>query len=251
MKSLSGVRIGLFVVLCLMLSLSCSEKVSVRTDSQEEFMFTVNGVLVKDMNTGKDIAYFAILREGDPFEAAVARVGSDTLVNQGNGNYYLEGFPLFGFEQTVSVNVSSAGGDLNVSTSVQVPGSFQITDINHTTVTSAQSDDVRIRFNSSASSSGYFKSIVRPNGSNGYTALIPKTEIGQTGIDAVAFYEGLSFVTGNYQLFLVSYNGSFAYYPGMEFYLPNGLPADNVPGANGTIGAGVVAPSVTIEAVSN
>jgi hypothetical protein len=250
MRFLASLKIGLVLLLGLMLSLSCGGKVTTRTD-EPEYQFTINGALVKDMNLGKDIAYFAVLRDGNPFGGAVVTVGSDTLLNQGNGNYYLEGFPLFGFEQSVSVNVSSADDDFDLSTSVQIPGSFQITDINHTTVTSAQSDDVRIQFNSSPLASGYFKSVVRPDGSNGYTALIPKTEIGQTGIEAVAFYEGLSFVTGTYQVFLISYHGSFAYYPGMEFYLPNGLPSDNISGANGTIGAGVIAPSAAIEAVSD
>jgi len=51
-------------------------------------------------------------------------------------------------------------------------------------------------------------------------------------------------------VFLVSYRASFVYYSGMEFYLPAGLPSGNISGANGTIGAGVVAPSASIEAVS-
>ncbi len=249
MKHHTIMKIGLVLFLLIIFSLSCGGKVTTRT-TPEEYKFTINGVVVKDLNLGKDIAYFTILRDGNPFDGAKVKVGADTLDNQGNGNYYLEGSPLFSFGQNVSINVSSADDDFNLSTSVLMPGSFQITDINHPTITSAQSDDVRISFSSSAGASGYFKSVVRPNGSNGYTALIPATEIGQTGIDADAFYEGLTFITGTYRVFLVSYRASFLYYPGMELYLPAGLPADNVSGANGTIGAGVVASSTSIEAVS-
>jgi len=78
--------------------------------------------------------------------------------------------------------------------------------------------------------------------------LIPALEIGQTGIDSDAFYEGVRFITGTYQINLVSYRASFLYYPGMEFYLPAGLPSGNIQGANGTIGAGVIAPPVSLEA---
>jgi len=241
-------KIGLVLFLLIIFSLSCGGKVTTRTDGEEK-QFTVNGVVVKDLNSGKDIAYFAILRDGNPFDGAFVKVGNDTLENQGNGNYYLEGIPLFSFGQTVSINISSADDDFNLSTSVLMPGSFQITNINHTTITSAQADQVVIYFSPSANASGYFKSIVRPDGSNGSTALIPAIEIGQTGIDPEAFYDGLSFITGTYQITLVSYRASFLYYPGMDFYLPVGLPSGNISGANGTIGVGVVAPSASIEAV--
>ncbi len=247
MKYFTVMKNGLVLFLCLLLSFSCGGKVTTRND-QPQYKFTINGVVVKDLNSGKDIAYFAILRDGNPFDGAVVKAGSDTLVNQGNGNYYLEGFPLFSFGQNVSINVSSADDDFTLSTTVLMPGSFQITDINHTTVTSAQANDVVISFSLSENASGYFKSIVRPDGTNGYTALIPAIEFRKTPIDRVAFGEVPDFITGTYQITLVSYRASFVYYPDMEFYLPAGLPANNVSGANGTIGAGVVAPSVTLQA---
>jgi len=249
MKHFLGRKSGLVLFFCIILFFSCGGKVTTRT-TPEEYKFTINGVVVKDMNIGKDIAYFSILRDGDPFEGAVVKVGTDTLDNQGNGNYYLEGIPLFDFGQDISINISSADDDFNLTTSVIMPGSFQITSINHTAITSAQADQVVVYFSPSASASGYFKSVVKPDGSDGYTALIPAVEIGQTGIDASGFYEGLLFVTGTYQITLVSYRASFLYYPGMQFYLPAGLPSGNISGANGTIGAGVVAPSAAIEAVS-
>lgn len=247
MKHLTIMKKGLVFFLLITFSFSCGGKVTTRT-TPEEYQFTINGVAVKDMNTGKDFAYFAVLRDGDPFEGAVVSVGSDTLINEGNGNYYLEGFPLFSFGQNVFINISSADDDFNLSTSVLMPGSFQITNINPTTVRSAQANDVVISFSLSENASGYFKSIVRPDGTNGHTALIPATDFRNTHIDRVAFGEVPEFITGTYQITLVSYRASFVYYPGMEFYLPAGLPTDNISGANGTIGAGVVASSAAIEA---
>jgi hypothetical protein len=248
MNHLMSNKKGLVLFLCLLLSFSCGGKVTSRS-KPTKYKFTINGVLVKDMNLGYDIAYFAILRDGNPLGGAVVKVGNDTLANQGNGNYYLDGSPLFNYGQTISISISSAEDDFTLNTSVLMPGSFQITDINHTTVTSAQANQVVIQFSTSAGASGYFKSIVKPDGTNGYTALIPAIEIGETGIDPDAFYDGEEFKIGTYELNLVSYRSSFVYYPGMEFYLPAGLPTDSLSGANGTIGAGVIAPRATIEAV--
>ena len=248
MKYFTVIKNGLVLFLLIIVSLSCGGKVTTRT-TPEEYKFTINGVVVKDMDLGKDIAYFSILRDGNPFEGAVVTVDSDTLVNQGNGNYDLEGYPLFGFGDNVSIHISSADDGFTLSTSVLMPGSFQITDINYTTITSAKADEVVIYFSLSENASGYFKSIVRPDGTNGYTALIPALEFRQTGIDRIAFGEEPEFITGTYQIILVSYRTSFVYYPAMEFYLPVGLPSGNISGANGTIGAGVVAPSASIEAV--
>jgi hypothetical protein len=249
MKSLLGVRIGLFVVLCLMLFLSCSEKVTVRTDSQEEFMFTINGVLVKDMNLGKDVAYFSVLRDGKPFGGAVATVGTDTLANEGNGNYYLEGFPLFSFGQNVSIDISCAGDNFTLNTSVLIPGSFQILYFTPPIVTSDKAHLVIMYGSASVGASGYFTSIIRPDGSDGYTGLISLGEmIDGKHLPRDTFGEGGTFITGTYEVYAVSYVGSFLYYPGMEFYLPAGLPSGNIQGANGTIGAGVIAPPVSLEA---
>jgi len=249
MKCSSVTIKALILFLLIIFFFSCGGKVTTRP-TPEEHEFTINGVVVKDMNSGKDIAYFAILKNDTPFDGAVVKVGSDTLENEGNGNYYLEGFPLFNYGQNVSTSVSSAADEFSLTTSRQIPGSFEITDINHTTITSALSDDVRVSFSTSSGASGYFYSVVRPDGSDGFTAVIEPNQFGDTPIQRDAFYDGLDvFITGTYQVFLVAYNSSFLYYPGTGFYVPGGFPSGNLSGANGTIGAGVVAASISIEAV--
>jgi hypothetical protein len=45
----------------------------------------------------------------------------------------------------------------------------------------------------------------------------------------------------------VAYRSSFLEYPGMTFFLPDGLPASNITGANGIIAAGVVALSDSLK----
>jgi hypothetical protein len=232
-----------------MLFLSCGGKVITRTDS-DEFEFTINGAVVKDMNLGKDIAYFAVLRDGDPFGGAVVTVGTDTLVNQGNGNYYLEGFPLFGFGETVSINISSPDDDFTLSASVLMPGSFQIKYFTPPIVTSDNAHLVKMYGSASAGANGYFASIIRPDGSSGHTGLISLSEMIEGKLlPRDTFGEGGDLIEGTYQVYAVSYHSSFLYYQGMEFFLPAGLPSDNISGANGTIGAGVIALSTTIEVV--
>lgn len=249
MKYSSVTAKALVLFLLIIFSFSCGGKVTTRPPA-EEHEFTINGVVLKDMNTGKDIAYFAVLKSGNPFDGAVVEVDSDTLENQENGNYHLEGFPLFDYGQTVSIRITSAADDFDLSTSRQMPGSFQITDINWTTVTSALSDDVRVSFSTSSGASGYFYSVVRLDGSDGFTAVIEPAHFGDVPIQRDAFYDELDvFIIDTYQVFLVAYNSSFLYYPGMEFYVPGGLPSGNLSGANGTIGAGVVAASASIETV--
>ena len=248
MKCSSVTIKALVLFLLIIFFFSCGGKVTTRPPS-DDFEFTINGVVVKDMNSGRDVAYFAILKNGDPFDGAVVKVGSDTLESEGNGNYFLDGFPLFNYGQTVLINISSAADDFNLSTSRQIPGSFEITDINHTTVTSAQTELVRVSYSISTGASGYFYSVVKPDGRDALTTVIEPDQFGYAPIQLDAFYDELGeFETGTYQIFVVAYNSSFVYYPGMDFYLPGGLPSGNLSGANGTIGAGVVAASGSIEA---
>ena len=233
-------------LLAFTLLLSCGGKVTTRTPPQQK-QFTINGVVVKDLDQGKDFAYFSVLKDSSPFNGAVVQVGAYTLTSQGSGGYYKEGSSLFSFGQNISVTVTSSGDNFSLTTSVVMPGSFQITSVNHPTITASQADKVVVYFSGSANATGYFKSIVRPDGSNGNTVLVPGTEYGQTAIDPDAFYEGNEFVIGTYQVFLVAYGVSFVSYPDMPFYLPDGLPQGNFSGASGTIGAGVIAASAEIE----
>lgn len=249
MKDSSVTIKALVLFLLIIFFFSCGGKVTTRPPS-DDFEFTINGVVVKDMNLGKDVAYFSILRDGNPFAGAVVKVGSDTLENEGNGNYFLDGFPLFNYGQNVSINISSSADEFDLVTSRQIPGSFEITDINPTPVTAAKAEEVKVHCNSSTGASGYLINIIRPDGSNGYAGLVSLGDmmIGAS-IPRDAFFDELDvFITGTYQVFLVAYNSSFLYYSGMDFYLPAGLPSGNLSGANGTIGAGVVAASASIEA---
>ncbi len=226
----------------------CGGKRTTRT-TQPEYKFTVNGVVVKDLSIGKDIAYFTVLRDSIAFDSALVRVGTDTVESRGGGVYAKEASYLFGFEDTVNITVSSAEDDFTVLFDAVIPGYFRITSINRRQVTAAQADNVVVTFNASANATGYFISVVRPDGSNGYTDRVLAIEIPNKGVLPDAFNPGGVFTQGTYLIYMVSYHKSFLRYPGRGFYLPAGLPEDGLTGAHGAIGAGVVAPLDSVEAV--
>ncbi|MFQ6032404.1 MAG: hypothetical protein ACE5K2_05720, partial [Candidatus Zixiibacteriota bacterium] len=57
-------------------------------------------------------------------------------------------------------------------------------------------------------------------------------------------------IYGIYEVYVIAYFRSFLEYRGMPFELPGGLPTNNLDGANGTIGAGVVAEKKYIRVVT-
>lgn len=236
----------------LVLFFFCGGKRTTRT-TEPEYEFTINGVVVKDLSLGKDIAYFTILRDSVAFDSALVKVGSDTLESEGEGLYSKEASHLFDFEGAITITVSSAEDDFAVDFNVIIPGFFRITDITDVVDREVHSGDVpRILFTSSANASGYFISVIKRNnteGAKGHTALILWSDIGNYSIPADAFRDRVDFIEGTYLIYLIAYNKSFVAYPSMEFELPDGLPEGNISGANGTIGAGVVAPLDSVEAV--
>ncbi len=249
MKYKTAMKNGLILFLLIIFSFSCGGKVTTRTP-QEQYKFTINGVVAKDMNSGKDIAYFAVLRDSNPFDSALVKVGSDTLANQGNGNYYLEGFPLFNYGQTVSINISSAGDDFSLATSVVIPGSFYINELPANDQLNAGGHSVPVAWSVSAGTGGYFLSMTGPAGSVGHAVLDQDKNRTETiPPDAFRTSPG-DLVEGIYDVYVIAYYKSFLYYTGIAFELPPGLPTGNLDGANGTIGAGVIASSVAIEVTS-
>lgn len=247
MKYMSTVKIGLVILLGAFLSLSCNGKTTTRS-KQTNYQFTINGALVKDRNSGKDIAYFTILRDSVLFNGALVKVGADTIKSLGNGVYQKKATALFNYGQNISIAISSVQDNFSISTSILMPGSFEIIEIDpRDSMTASQTDLVYVKFGLSAGASGYFMSVLQPGGENGYTTVIPAIGIGNAKIDRSAFYNGNNAVPGWYDVYVVAYRSSFLAYPGMTFFLPAGLPANSIPGANGTIGAGVIALSDSLK----
>jgi hypothetical protein len=248
MKTRAIIAGWIIILLCWSMLLSCGGKVTTRTDGEEK-LFTINGVVVKDRNSGTDFAYFNVLRDSDAFDGAVVKVGAYSLTSQGSGNYFKQGSSLFSYGQSVSVTVTSSGDDFNLTTSVLMPGSFQITSFNPPVVTSDETHLVKMYGSASSGASGYFVNVIRPNASSGYEGLV---SLGQMTNGALfpreTFESGGIYMTGTYTVYAIAYSGSFTSYPGMPFFLPDGLPTGNISGANGTVGAGVIAPLESLTA---
>ncbi|MFQ6002204.1 MAG: hypothetical protein ACE5KJ_00475, partial [Candidatus Zixiibacteriota bacterium] len=84
----------------------------------------------------------------------------------------------------------------------------------------------------------------------GYTTL-DDLNVGSQNIPPEAFRIGEETVIyGIYEVYVIAYFRSFLEYRGMPFELPGGLPTNNLDGANGTIGAGVVAEKKYIRVVT-
>jgi hypothetical protein len=237
----------------LVLFLSCGGKTTTRP-IKPKYKFTINGVVVKDLSLGKDIAYFTVLRDSAAFDSAVVKVGAYTLPSQGGGIYLgRASHPshLFEFEDTVAITVSSPEEDLNFESYVVIPGSFQITAKVPDPIQSSD-EFVALHFSAAPNVSGYFISVLKRNnieGALGHTAVITWDKIGNYPIPNTTFRDiHDDYKTGIYLIYLIAYNKSFLAYPDMKFQLPDGLPKNNISGANGTVGAGVVAPLDSVKA---
>jgi hypothetical protein len=247
-KNLFAEKILVFLLfLPLVLFFSCGGKTTTRS-TKPKYKFTINGVVVKDLSLSKDIAYFTVLRDSAAFDTAVVKIGQDTIKSQGGGIYSKEASHLFDFKDAVTITVSSPTDNFNFRYDAIIPGNFEITGKNHDPVTANLVDEVIVYFNSSAKATGYFISVKRPDGSDGYTKRVPPEYIGAMKLLRDTFYVGDTFTTGTYIIYLISYYKSFIGYPTMKFCLPDDIPKDNISGANGTIGAGVVAPLDSIKA---
>ncbi|KPL05465.1 MAG: hypothetical protein AMJ73_00710 [candidate division Zixibacteria bacterium SM1_73] len=219
--------------------------------TEPEYEFTINGVVVKDLSMGKDIAYFTILRDSVDFDSAVVAVDTDTLENQGGGIYSKEAPHLFDFEEALTITVSSAEEDLNFESEVVIPGFFRITAKVPDTVRSSD-EFVALHFSAASNASRYFISVLKRNNVEsalGHTALIPWDKIGNYPIPKTTFRNiHDNYKTGIYLIYLIAYNKGFVPYPDMEFQAPEELPKSVTLPSNVTIGAGVVAPLDSIKA---
>ncbi len=231
----------------LVLFFYCGGKRTTRP-SKPKYEFTINGVVVKDLSIGMDIAYFTILRDSVAFDSAVVKVGSDTLENQGSGVYCGEAPQLFDFGQNISISVSCAEDSFSLDTFMVIPDTFYIDDLPLEGDTLNPGGlSVPVSWRTSLYASGYFLSVIKPDtipGVVGYTTLDDLNDRSET-IPPEAFRTGLeTLVEGRYEVYVIAYYESFLKYPGIWFELPPGLPA------NGTIGTGVVAEKKYIRVVA-
>jgi hypothetical protein len=240
----------------LVLFFYCGGKRTTRP-TKPKYKFTINGVVVKDLNVDKDIAYLTVLKDSAAFDSAVVVLETayrtDTLLSQGNGVYYEETSHFFDFGHHVVVSVSSPTDKFNLSSLMVIPDYFYIDDLPLDGDTLNPGGlSVNVSWRPSVHASGYFLSVVKPDtipGLVGYTTLDDLNDRSEK-ILPEAFKIGENLIEGRYEVYVIAYYESFLEYPGMSFELPEGLPTNNIEDANGTIGAGLVAEKKYIRVVA-
>ncbi|MCJ7508146.1 MAG: hypothetical protein MUO85_05370 [candidate division Zixibacteria bacterium] len=240
---MKNVSIFLVVGLCLLLFIGCANK---PVSPVSTYKFTIDGVLVKDMNLMQDIAYFIVQRDSLPFDSADVIVEGDTLESYGSGEYYLVGpFTTFHPNDTLDITITSESDSVTFTKKIIMPDTFRITDIAPGRLNPGGGSSV-IYWTASQYASGYFVVVSNPP-AVGHNALVDYNST-QEEILQSAFQDiHNNVIPGIYSVYVVSYRESFLLYD-PYFDLPNGLPRDNLQfyEANGTIGAGVIAPKDSI-----
>jgi len=241
-------RLTLFLVVAIFLfSFSCEKKPTGPTTQKPTF--TIYGVVVKDLNISKDIAAFTVSRNDTLYNGATVKAGNKIIPNSGSGAYYQEFSDTTFHTMTAYIDsIISEQDTVTITFGFTMPDTFSI----HITPDkdTFRTIDLPIQVNWTASSNanGYIISVVKGDTISGAVLYSATVDGSPVSIPNQTFYTtGMgTLVTGYYWVYVVAYNKSFIGYPGMPFTLPAGLPANNITGAKGTIGAGVIAKKAII-----
>jgi len=234
----------------LLISFSCEKKPT--GPITQKPTFTIYGAVVKDLNLSKDIAAFTVSRNDTLYNGAAVKAGNKSIPNVGSGVYYKE-FSDTTFQARTAYmdSIVSSLDTVTITFGFTMPGSFSINPLSSTDSLNRAGHAVTVYWTPSDSSSGYFISVVKGDSIPG-AALYSATLSGTYGtIPREAFHTSADvLVTGYYWIYLIAYNRSFVSYSGIPFQLPQGLPANNITGAKGTLGAGVIARRAVIYVTS-
>jgi len=239
-------KLALFLLAAILFfSFSCEKKATGPITQKPSF--TIYGAVIKDLNLSKDIAAFTVSRNDTLYNGATVKVGNKIIPNSGSGAYYQE----FS-DTTFHVMTSYIDSIISSPDTVNITFGFAMPDIFSASINPADSVNenalaVVVTWTTSDSATAYIISVVKGDTIPGavlYKAIVtgPQTTIPQ---DAFRKLNGVP-VSGLYWVYMVAYNKSFVSYPNIPFTLPSNLPANNISGATGTIGAGVIARKVVI-----
>jgi hypothetical protein len=239
-------KIILFLMTAVLLfGYSCGKKPT--GPSSKKPTFTIYGAVVKDMNFSKDIVYFTVRRNDTLYNSATVKVGNKTIFNSGSGLYdSLFADTTFKVKTAYVDSIISSLDTVNITFSFAMPCTFTVS-VNPNDTVNEGGKAVNVTWTTSDSATGYFICVVKGDTISGAQLHSDIVSGSLTSIPLSAFRKTNGDpVTGIYWVFIVAYNKSFVSYPDMPFILPSDLPVDNISGAEGTIGAGVIAKKVTI-----
>ena len=241
----------LLLAMVLLISHSCEKKPT--TPVSEKPTFTVNGVVVKDMNTQKDIASFTVWRNGTLFNGATVKVGNQNIPNTDSGVYYADlPYNTFQANTTYIDSIISPQDTVTITFSFTMPDTFSIGLQSDKDTFTVNDFPININWTASSNADGYILGVTKGDTISGAELYSGTIDSPPKPIPQEAFYtDGLgSLVEGDYWIYIVAYNKSFVSYSDVPFELPVGLPANNIVGAGGKIGAGVIAKKATITMIT-
>jgi len=235
----------------LLFSYSCEKKPI--GPISEKPSFTINGVVVKDMNTEKDIASFEVWRNDTLYNDAVVKVGNQNIPNTGSGLYdsvFVD--TTFQVKTAYIDSIISSQDTITITFSFTMPDTFSTKILSDKDTFTVQDLPISVDWRAPYNADGYIIGVAKGDTITGAVLYSATVDSPPRSIPQEAFYKaGMGdLVTGDYWIYVVAYNKSFVNYPEIPFELPAGLPANNISGAKGTIGAGVIAKKATITLIT-
>ncbi len=242
MKKLNAIGAILPALVVVLLFASCGDDRP--TDSNGDG-YTVSGLLFYNCQTGSSLAYFQLLKEGSAVTGASIKVNDRVLLYQSNGVYAAEN-PLLNLVtgDTATVEILDPDGNTLLDERYPVPDTFSVEVVSPANRLYT-SGFVLVDFTPSALSGGY---IVTVDPADTAEAAAPFAQYVTSGVTSTqigpeAFQESDGTeVPGQYDIYILAYNGTFISIQSAFFPLPSQLPTGNVDEENltGTIGVGTL-----------
>ncbi len=204
--------------------------------------FNVNCVLVKDLNTGTDLAYFEIQRNAVFSNIDTVKVDTFLIPISGTGKNFSNTL-LFDFLSLINVRLVNLADAFSSSGGVRMPDSFEIDTISGIPYPlNPGGQAVTLTFTPSESTTSYIISVAPQDTLSTAAGYSDFVTCCQATIPPEAFRDSAGTPQfGTYYIYMVAFKNSFYTYPGIPFSLPAGIPTSSLPNTSGTFGAGIVA----------
>lgn len=243
MRNLLAVSLYILLGTLLVITLSC-RRGKVVTFSGEEYDFTVDAVVVWDMNSGDGLVEVSILEDSSSLSGAQVKINLNAVPESDSGEYFSDSSSYLNLNDSNTLSVVYTPHDLNASIQFDLPDTLRITAMQQRLNPGGEPRVVYWR--AAEKADGYFVSVIGRNaastGAIPYSARVDYQET-QFTIPPEAFRDRLSELKADiYLVYVVAYSEGFISYGEMPFTLPEGLPETSVGGLAGSFGCGVVAP---------
>jgi|WetSurMetagenome_2_1015567.scaffolds.fasta_scaffold66471_2 hypothetical protein len=231
------------IIISLAALISCDNRNSV-SRSRVESTYSCDITAVKDYSQRKNIVNLRFWRDNTLFERALIAVNGGVLPSIGGGTYFGQTPTILLVGGNNQISFADTEKTYNQSITFDLPDSFGVSYIQDRFPRDAVNNQVNW---SPSNRANYYILSVASRGypADGTTAF---TKIFDSSVNSFIIpdtvFENISgfTVNGTYLIYMVAYKDGFGEYPGMQFYLPTGLPQRRVVEPAGYIRYGIVAP---------